>query len=105
VTRELRFTGAPADAPGAPKLPCYRALDAAGRPLPGAAVPHPLGEAEAVALYTAMARLQVMDTIFYEAQRQVGASLGGGWGLAAVKQGGERRGGGRARPPARGRRR
>jgi len=52
-------------------MPCYRVLDAAGRPLDGAEVPHPLSEAEAVQLYNAMARMQVMDTLFYEAQRQV----------------------------------
>lgn len=52
------------------RMPCYRVLDAAGRPLPGADAPHPLPEAGARALYETMARLQAMDTIFYEAQRQ-----------------------------------
>lgn len=47
-------------APGSmSRMPCYRVLDAAGRPLEGATVPHPLGEAEAVKLYSTMARMQV----------------------------------------------
>lgn len=40
-------------------MACYRALDAAGRPLPGASLPYPMGEQDAVNLYTAMARMQV----------------------------------------------
>lgn len=69
LTRELRFSGGAFDK-GVPKMACYRALDAAGAPLSGASVPHPLGEEAAVRLYTTMARMQVMDTLFYEAQRQ-----------------------------------
>ncbi|KIY97146.1 2-oxoisovalerate dehydrogenase E1component, alpha subunit [Monoraphidium neglectum] len=69
VTRRLAFQGGPAS-PDTPKVPCYRALDGAGRPLEGAAVPHPLGEEDALRLYVAMAKMQVMDTLFYEAQRQ-----------------------------------
>ncbi|KAI8467290.1 MAG: thiamine diphosphate-binding protein [Monoraphidium minutum] len=69
VTTQLSFAGG-VFSKGAPKVPCYRALDAAGRPLEGAQVPHPLGEEKALRLYTAMARMQVMDTLFYEAQRQ-----------------------------------
>ncbi|GBF89985.1 2-oxoisovalerate dehydrogenase subunit alpha mitochondrial-like [Raphidocelis subcapitata] len=69
VTRALRFAGGPSE-PDSPKMPCYRVLDPAGRLLPGAEQPHPPSGPELVALYEAMARLQVMDTIFYEAQRQ-----------------------------------
>jgi hypothetical protein len=56
------------------KIPCYRTLDATGNDLPDAAVPHPVDQPLAQQLYTVMARLQVMDTLFYEAQRQVRAS-------------------------------
>lgn len=74
MTRALRFAGGPSSDPAAPgsmsRMPCYRVLDAAGRPLAGADAPHALGEAAAAKLYSTMARLQVMDTIFYEAQRQ-----------------------------------
>ncbi|PSC75990.1 2-oxoisovalerate dehydrogenase subunit alpha 2, mitochondrial-like [Micractinium conductrix] len=55
--------------PRAP-LPCYRTLDASGREVPGAAVPHPLSREVAVKMYETMVRLQTADTIFYEAQRQ-----------------------------------
>jgi hypothetical protein len=58
VTRRLAFQGGPAS-PDTPKVPCYRALDGAGRPLEGAAVPHPLGEEDALRLYVAMAKMQV----------------------------------------------
>jgi 2-oxoisovalerate dehydrogenase E1 component alpha subunit len=79
------------------KLPCYRTLDATGAPIPGADAPydHLLLSAQSSAsaennttptpitptpittpittaerLYRCMARLQTMDTLFYEAQRQ-----------------------------------
>lgn len=56
-TSALSFVGGVFDA--APKLPCYRTLDGRGQPIDGAALPHALGKDEAVALYVAMARLQV----------------------------------------------
>jgi len=63
----------PAPSPSCPPpraIPCYRTLDPAGLPLPGADAPHDLGEPSAAALYGCMARLQTMDAVFYEAQRQ-----------------------------------
>lgn len=69
-TSAMSFQGGPAT-PDAPRIPCYRTLDQTGQPLPEADVPHRLDQSTAVELYTAMARLQTMDTIFYEAQRQV----------------------------------
>lgn len=69
-TSEMAFIGG-AFSPREP-LPCYRAMDGRGCDLPGAALPHPLGEAVAVAMYRTMISLQAVDTIFYEAQRQVG---------------------------------
>ncbi|KAG2433713.1 hypothetical protein HXX76_008081 [Chlamydomonas incerta] len=67
-TPELRFLGGP-DAP-IPTMPCYRTIDATGQDVPGAHIPHPLSQDLALRMYGAMARLQTMDTMFYEAQRQ-----------------------------------
>lgn len=58
-----------------PRIPCYRTVDGTGKQIADAAVPHDLQQPDAVALYTAMAKLQVMDTICYDAQRQVSAEL------------------------------
>lgn len=49
----------------------WRLVWLAGQELPDASVPHPMDQQTAINLYTAMAKLQVMDTLFYEAQRQV----------------------------------
>jgi hypothetical protein len=54
-----------------PRIPCYRTLDATGQSITEAEVPHPMEEDLALRLYMAMAQLQTMDTLFYEAQRQV----------------------------------
>lgn len=77
-TQLLSFRGG-AFTPRAP-MACYRTLDASGREVPGAAVPHPLSQETAVRMYETMVKLQTVDTIFYEAQRQVGAAtlLGAG---------------------------
>jgi len=53
-----------------PRIPCYRTLDATGQGIPEAEVPHQMEEGLALRVYTAMAQLQTMDTLFYEAQRQ-----------------------------------
>lgn len=68
LTSDLRFVEGKVDSNN--KIPCYRTLDASGNELPDASVPHPMDEALAHRLYTCMAKLQVMDTLFYEAQRQ-----------------------------------
>lgn len=47
-------------------------LDSAGREVPGASLPHELPRETAVRMYETMVKLQTVDTIFYEAQRQVG---------------------------------
>jgi hypothetical protein len=69
-THAPHFVGGVFDA-GAPKIPCYRTLDGTGKHIDGAHVPHELPQELATQLYTAMAKLQVMDTICYDAQRQV----------------------------------
>lgn len=67
-------------------IPCYRAIGPQGEPLPDASVPHTLDKDTALKMYKTMVDLQAVDTIFYEAQRQVrGACVcvcfwGGGWG-------------------------
>ena len=66
----LAFTGG-MHAPIAP-LAIFRVMDATGRPLPGASMPHPVDQAMAVRMYHTMVTLQVTDALFYEAQRQVG---------------------------------
>ena len=50
---------------------CYRTLDSAGLDIAGADVPHQLDQALATGIYSTMASLQTIDTVFYEAQRQV----------------------------------
>jgi 2-oxoisovalerate dehydrogenase E1 component alpha subunit len=81
-THSMDFLGGPLT-PSSPRIPCYRTLDGTGKHIPDAAVPHDLKQQEAVALYTAMAKLQVMDTICYDTQRQVSAELGSLLQLAA----------------------
>jgi hypothetical protein len=48
-------------------------LHATGLGIDDAEVPHELEEELALRMHTAMVRLQTMDVIFYEAQRQVSA--------------------------------
>lgn len=81
-THSMEFLGGPLT-PSSPRIPCYRTLDGTGKHIPDAVVPHDLQQQDAVALYTAMAKLQVMDTICYDAQRQVSAELDG-WLLACA---------------------
>lgn len=69
-TPTLTFVGG-TFSPRAP-LPCYRTIDAAGHAVGEADVPHVLGQDTAVRMYQTMVKLQTVDTIFYEAQRQVG---------------------------------
>lgn len=56
--------------PSSPRMPCYRTLDGTGRDLPHAEVPYDIDEQLATDIYATMAKLQVMDTICYDAQRQ-----------------------------------
>jgi len=65
-TGELSFAGGP----NVTRMPSYRTIDSAGREVEGAALPYPLDRVLATRLYTTMATLQTMDTLFYEAQRQ-----------------------------------
>ncbi|MEW5318501.1 MAG: hypothetical protein WDW38_009717 [Sanguina aurantia] len=80
-TRKLAFTGglAPAQpntsAPPVPfsastPIPCYRTYDNSGRDVDGAEVPYALEHDTAMQVYRTLVVLQVMDTIFYDAQRQ-----------------------------------
>lgn len=69
-TNTLQFIGGVFDSDHA-KIPCYRTLDGSGQQIEDAMVPHDLQQQEATKLYQAMAKLQVMDTICYDAQRQV----------------------------------
>ncbi|QHO16576.1 2-oxoisovalerate dehydrogenase subunit alpha 2, mitochondrial isoform X2 [Arachis duranensis] len=50
------------------RIPCYRVLDDDGQPLANNFVQ--VSEEVAVRMYSNMVTLQIMDTIFYEAQRQ-----------------------------------
>lgn len=98
-TSEMAFIGG-AFSPLEP-LPCYRAMDGRGGDLPGAALPHTLDEATATRMYTTMVSLQAVDTIFYEAQRQVcgqrGPEDGAGWVVSPGRpRGGYPAGGGPA---------
>ena len=52
-------------------MSCYRTLDSAGSELSDADIPHPVDQHLATKIYSIMASLQTIDTVFYEAQRQV----------------------------------
>ncbi|KAG2491597.1 hypothetical protein HYH03_010163 [Edaphochlamys debaryana] len=67
-TSHLAFAGGP-DNPAAP-MPAYRTIDSQGQDVPDAEVPYPIDKDLALRMYTSMAKLQTMDTLFYEAQRQ-----------------------------------
>lgn len=54
-----------------PPMSCYRTLDSAGIELADANIPHSIDQTLATKIYSTMASLQTIDTIFYEAQRQV----------------------------------
>ena len=64
--------GRPSTPPDGGPLPAFWTVDGSGTPIADApAVPHDWeSEEKAVSTYRAMARLQVMDTLFFEAQRQ-----------------------------------
>ncbi|CAK4687896.1 unnamed protein product [Aphanomyces euteiches] len=51
-------------------IPAYRVLDQQGKLVPGAQVPEGLDEELVVDLYKHMVRLNQMDNVFYDAQRQ-----------------------------------
>ncbi|KAK6132238.1 hypothetical protein DH2020_034021 [Rehmannia glutinosa] len=51
------------------RVPCYRVLDDDGYPIPGSSFEQ-VDKETAVKMYRSMVTLQIMDTIFYEAQRQ-----------------------------------
>ncbi|KAK4718664.1 hypothetical protein R3W88_017002 [Solanum pinnatisectum] len=51
------------------RLPCYRVLDADGYLIPGS-IFEQVKKGLALNMYSTMVALQIMDTIFYEAQRQ-----------------------------------
>ncbi|KAK6786961.1 hypothetical protein RDI58_015486 [Solanum bulbocastanum] len=51
------------------RLPCYRVLDADGHLIPGS-IFEQVKKGLALNMYSTMVSLQIMDTIFYEAQRQ-----------------------------------
>jgi hypothetical protein len=75
ATGQLQFVG-DRIAVTTPRLPCYRTIDLAGKDVADAVVPHAVDESLAVRMYSCMARLQVVDLLFYEAQRQVRAAHG-----------------------------
>ena len=81
-TDQLKFQGGP-DA-DTPKMSCYRTLDSSGRSLPEAQLSHKVDRELALKMYRSMASVQTVDTIFYEAQRQVCCSLlqGEDWAAA-----------------------
>ncbi|KAJ4715352.1 2-oxoisovalerate dehydrogenase subunit alpha 2, mitochondrial-like [Melia azedarach] len=64
-TPEMRFISESSDE----RIPCYRVLDDNGQPIFGSSFVE-VSEEVSIKLYSDMVRLQTMDTIFYEAQRQ-----------------------------------
>lgn len=65
-TSEMRFISESAEK----RVPCYRVLDKDGEPIVQSNVLEQVTMELAVKMYSDMVRLQVMDTIFYEVQRQ-----------------------------------
>lgn len=65
LTSDLRFITECLDK----RVPCYRVLDDNGHPIRGSSFPQVTKEV-AVQMYNKMVTLQMMDSIFYEAQRQ-----------------------------------
>ena len=70
---QLTMVGGPAS--DAPPMSCYRTVDSIGAAIADADVPHQIGQDLATKMYSTMAALQTVDTVFYEAQRQVSAML------------------------------
>ena len=66
--------GGPASS--APPIGCYRTTDSSGANIAGADTPHNISQDLATKMYSTMAALQIVDTVFYEAQRQVSQNLG-----------------------------
>ncbi|XP_009757208.1 2-oxoisovalerate dehydrogenase subunit alpha 1, mitochondrial isoform X1 [Nicotiana tabacum] len=65
ITPQMKFIAESSEK----RLPCYRVLDDDGYPIPGS-IFEEVSKELAVKMYSSMVTLQVMDTIFYEAQRQ-----------------------------------
>lgn len=59
----------------APPMGCYRTMDSSGANIAGADIPHQIDQDLAAKMYSTMAALQTVDTVFYEAQRQVSIKL------------------------------
>lgn len=68
---QLTMHGGPTS--NTPPMGCYRTMDSAGADIAGADIPHQIGQDLATKMYSTMAALQIVDTVFYEAQRQVRA--------------------------------
>ncbi|KAL0019116.1 hypothetical protein WJX77_012317 [Trebouxia sp. C0004] len=67
-TKKLLMLGGPRST--TPPMSCYRTADSTGTDIAGADVPHQINHALATKMYSTMAALQTVDTVFYEAQRQ-----------------------------------
>lgn len=52
-------------------IPCYRTIDASGAPICGAEYSDQFDEELALRIYQTMVKLNTVDVLFYEAQRQV----------------------------------
>ena len=62
-------------AASAPAMSCYRTVDSTGAVIADADTPHQIDQDLATKMYSTMAALQIVDTVFYEAQRQVSAAF------------------------------
>ena len=69
----------------APPIGCYRTTDSSGADIAGADVPHQIGQDLATKMYSTMAALQIVDTVFYEAQRQVSTRRSAGQPIVSAK--------------------
>lgn len=67
-TSKLTFAGGVQD--NTMRVPCYTTLDITGGNVDDAEIPFPVDDKLSLKLYETMVKLQAMDTLFYEAQRQ-----------------------------------
>ena len=69
----------------APPMGCYRTTDSSGADIAGVDVPHQISQDLATKMYSTMTALQIVDTVFYEAQRQVSTRSPAGIPVVSAK--------------------
>lgn len=82
ITTNLAFFGGPRNVEPIPvPIPCFQTMTATGEKVEGVDGVQILDSETAVEIYKAMVKLQTVDVLFYEAQRQVMIKFGSGVGM------------------------